>query len=141
MECLSLLEKIGEKLNIPIILLYNSYRKFSKAQNTIHRVFRTFPPKRLEETDVIIFGYLLRFLNSEELTEKELYSIWWLITAHYTDDNPYGTWWIARGLRMNKHEFDNNCIRFSLQLSNPLLHVVKDDFFKNLKKEYKEIML
>ena len=141
MECLSLLEKIGEKLNIPNILLYNSYRKFSKAQNTIYRVFRTFPPKRLEETDVIIFGYLLRFLNCQELTEKELYSIWWLITAFYTDDNPYGTWWIAKGLRMDRNEFDNNCVRFSLQLSNPLLHVVEDEFFNNLKKEYKEILL
>ena len=74
MECLSILEKIGEKLNIPNILLYNSYRKFSKAQNTIYRIFRTFPPKRLEEMDVIIFGYLLKCLNSEEITEKELYS-------------------------------------------------------------------
>jgi hypothetical protein len=141
MDCLPFLEKIGKKNNISNIILYNSYRKFNRAQSTIYRCFRTFPPKRLEETDVIVFGYLLRFLNCEELTEKELYSIWWLITAFYTDDNPYGTWWIARGLRMNKHEFDNNCVRFSLELSNPLLHVVKDEFFNNLKKEYKEILL
>jgi len=141
MECLSLLEKIGKKLNVSNILLYNSYRKFSKAQSTIWKCFRTFPPKRLEQTDVVIFGYLLKHLNIEEITEKELYSLWWLITAFYTDDNPYGTWWIARGLRMNKHEFDNNCVRFSLELSNPLLHIVKDDFFNEIKKEYKEIIL
>ena len=141
MECLSLLEKIGKKLNVSNILLYNSYRKFSKAQSTIWKCFRTFPPKRLEQTDVVIFGYLLQHLNIEEITEKELYSLWWLITAFYTDDNPYGTWWIARGLRMNKHEFDNNCVRFSLELSNPLLHIVKDDFFNEIKKEYKEIIL
>lgn len=141
MECLPLLEKIGKKLNIPNILLYNSFRKFSKAQSTIWKCFRTFPPKRLEQTDVVIFGYLLKHLNIEEITEKELYSLWWLITAFYTDDNPYGTWWIARGLRMNKHEFDNNCVRFSLELSNPLLHIVKDDFFNEIKKEYKEIIL
>tara|TARA_A100001015_G_scaffold156033_1_gene173204 strand:- start:4719 stop:5138 length:420 start_codon:yes stop_codon:yes gene_type:complete len=138
MECLSILEKIGEKLNIPNILLYNSYRKFSKAQNTIYRIFRTFPPKRLEEMDVIIFGYLLKFLNSEEITEKELYSLWWLITAFYTDDNPYGTWWIARGLRMNKHEFDNNCVNLSLKLSCPLLKIVNNEVYS---KEYKEILL
>lgn len=141
MECLFLLEKIGKKLNMSNILLYNSYRKFSKAQSTIWKCFRTFPPKRLEQTDVVIFGYLLQHLNIEEITEKELYSLWWLITAFYTDDNPYGTWWIARGLRMNKHEFDNNCVRFSLELSNPLLHIVKDDFFNEIKKEYKEIIL
>ena len=58
--------------------------------------------------------------NGEEITEKELYSLWWLITAFYTDDNPYGTWWIARGLRMNKHEFDNNCVNLSLKLYCPL---------------------
>lgn len=138
MECLSLLEKISEKLNIPNILLYNSFRKFSKAQNTIYRVFRTFPPKRLEETDVIIFGYLLKFLNSEDITEKELYSLWWLITAFYTDDNPYGTWWIAKGLRMNKHEFDNNCVNLSLKLSCPLLKIVNNEVYS---KEYKEILL
>ena len=138
MECLSILEKIGEKLNIPNILLYNSYRKFSKAQNTIYRIFRTFPPKRLEEMNVIIFGYLLKFLNSEEITEKELYSLWWLITAFYTDDNPYGTWWIARGLRMNKHEFDNNCVNLSLKLSCPLLKIVNNEVYS---KEYKEILL
>ena len=138
MECLSLLEKISEKLNISNILLYNSYRKFSKAQSIIHRYLRTFPPKRLEETDVIIFGYLLKFLNSEEITEKELYSLWWLITAFYTDDNPYGTWWIARGLRMNKHEFDNNCINLSLKLSCPLLKIVNNEVYS---KEYKEILL
>ena len=138
MECLSLLEKISEKLNMPNILLYNSFRKFSKAQNTIYRVFRTFPPKRLEETDVIIFGYLLKFLNSEDITEKELYSLWWLITAFYTDDNPYGTWWIAKGLRMNKHEFDNNCVNLSLKLSCPLLKIVNNEVYS---KEYKEILL
>ena len=138
MECLPILEKISKKLNIPNILLYNSYRKFSKAQNTIYRIFRTFPPKRLEEMDVIIFGYLLKFLNSEEITEKELYSLWWLITAFYTDDNPYGTWWIARGLRMNKHEFDNNCVNLSLKLSCPLLKIVNNEVYS---KEYKEILL
>ena len=42
---------------------------------------------------------------------------------------------------MNKHEFDNNCVRFSLELSNPLLHIVKDDFFNEIKKEYKETIL
>ena len=138
MECLSILDKIGEKLNIPNILLYNSYRKFNRAQSIIYRYLRTFPPKRLEETDVIIFGYLLKFLNSEEITEKELYSLWWLITAFYTDDNPYGTWWIARGLRMNKHEFDNNCINLSLKLSCPLLKIVNNEVYS---KEYKEILL
>jgi hypothetical protein len=138
MECLSLLEKISEKLNIPNILLYNSYRKFSKAQSIIQRLLRTFPPKRLEETDVVIFGYLLQHLNIEEITEKELYSLWWLITAHYTDDNPYGTWWIARGLRMDKHEFDNNCVNLSLKLSCPLLKIVNNEVYS---KEYKEILL
>lgn len=138
MECLSLLDKISEKLNIPNILLYNSFRKFSKAQSNIHRYLRTLPPKRLEETDVIIFGYLLKFLNSEEITEKELYSLWWLITAFYTDDNPYGTWWIARGLRINKHEFDNNCVNLSLKLSCPLLKIVNNEVYS---KEYKEILL
>ena len=138
MECLSLLDKISEKLNIPNILLYNSYRKFNKAQSNIHRYLRTLPPKRLEETDVIIFGYLLKFLNSEDITEKELYSLWWLITAFYTDDNPYGTWWIARGLRINKHEFDNNCVNLSLKLSCPLLKIVNNEVYS---KEYKEILL
>lgn len=138
MECLSLLEKISEKLNIPNILLYNSYRKFSKAQSIIQRLLGTFPPKRLEETDVVIFGYLLQHLNIEEITEKELYSLWWLITAHYTDDNPYGTWWIARGLRMDKHEFDNNCVNLSLKLSCPLLKIVNNEVYS---KEYKEILL
>ena len=141
MDCLSILEKIGKKYNISNILLYKSYRNFSKAQNIIYRCLRTFPPKRLEKTDVIIFGYLLQFLNLKELTEKEMYSLWWLITAFYTEDNPYGTWWIARGLRMNKYEFDNNCIKFALELSNPLLNIVKDDFFYKIKKEYKEILL
>ena len=138
MECLSLLDKISGKLNIPNILLYNSFRKFSKAQSNIHRYLRTLPPKRLEETDVIIFGYLLKFLNSEDITEKELYSLWWLITAFYTDDNPYGTWWIARGLRINKHEFDNNCVNLSLKLSCPLLKIVSNEVYS---KEYKEILL
>ena len=58
MDCLPILEKIGKKHNISNILLYNAYRKFNRAQSTIYRCFRTFPPKRLEETDVIIFGYL-----------------------------------------------------------------------------------
>ena len=55
MECLSLLEKIGKKLNVSNILLYNSYRKFSKAQSTIWKCFRTFPPKRLSDTVFLEF--------------------------------------------------------------------------------------
>ena len=138
MECLPILEKISKKLNIPNILLYNSYRKFSRAQSIIYKCFRTIPPKRLEETDVIIFGYLLQHLNIEEITEKELYSLWWLITAFFTDDNPYGTWWIAKGLRIDINEFDDNCVNLSLKLSCPLLKIANDEVYS---KQYKEILL
>lgn len=141
MECLSLLEKISKKLNIPNILLYNSFRKFNKAQSRIWKCLRTIPPKRLEKIDIVIFGYLLQHLNFEEITEKELYSLWWLITAHYTDDNPYGTWWIAKGLRMDINEFDNNCVNLSLKLSCPLLKIVNDEMYSIIEKQYKEIIL
>lgn len=141
MECLPILEKISKKLNIPNILLYNSYRKFSRAQSTIHRCLRTIPPKRLEQTDAIIFGYLLQHLDIEQITEKELYSLWWLITAFFTDDNPYGTWWIAKGLRIDINEFDVNCVNLSLKLSCPLLKIVNDEMYSIIEKQYKEILL
>ena len=108
------------------ILLYNSYRKFSiSSKYYTWRCLRTIPPKRLEKTDAIIFGYLLQHLDIEQITEKELYSLWWLITAFFTDDNPYGTWWIAKGLRIDINEFDNNCVNLSLEISCPLLKIVK----------------
>lgn len=141
MECLSLLEKISKKLNISNILLYNSFRKFNKAQSRIWKYLRTIPPKRLEKMDVVIFGYLLQHLNFEEITEKKLYSLWWLITAFYTDDNPYGTWWIAKGLRIDINEFDDNCINLSLKLSCPLLEIVNDKMYSIIEKQYKENIL
>lgn len=116
-----------------------TFERFKKIQRRIGRFCMVHKPVLLNEMDIIVFSYLIGFIEKEDINDILLYSLWWIITAHCTEDNPCGTWLISHGLKINKYNFDFMCIKLTCMLSKELHTIITDDvLFHNLEKEYKD---
>lgn len=140
MDTLNIFKSIGRKIGVSYDRFIYTYQRFKKIQQRIGNFCLYHKPVLIAEDDIIVFSYLINFIDKKDINYTLLYSLWWVITAHCTEDNPYGTWLISRGLKINKYTFDNMCVKLTCMLSKELHNIITNDvLFHKIKNEYKDI--
>tara|TARA_E500000331_G_scaffold347423_1_gene387612 strand:+ start:606 stop:1037 length:432 start_codon:yes stop_codon:yes gene_type:complete len=140
MDTINIFKTIGRKKGISYYRFMYTYQRFKKIQIRIGRFCIEHKPVLIDENDIVVFSYLVNFIEKEDINDTLLYSLWWVITAHCTEDNPYGTWLMSQGLKIDKYSFDNMCIKLTCMLSKELHSIITNDtLFHKIKNEYKDI--